>query len=89
MSDVFRGKKTWAYHEEMDGPHFESWFDGVLQKLPSGRVIMWTTPPTAPSGKRQGQRTNSLKGTITEWLDSKDIQHGARLTKKQLLKIVA
>lgn len=87
--DVFRGKKTGDYHEEMDGPRFEGWFDGVLQRLPSGSVIVMDNASYHSRRNEAVPTTNSLKGTITEWLDSKGVQYGAGLTKKQLLEIVA
>ncbi|XP_054929303.1 uncharacterized protein [Dermacentor andersoni] len=43
--DVFRGQKTGDYHEEMDGNLFEGWFNGVLQKLPAGSVIVLDNAP--------------------------------------------
>lgn len=87
--DVFRGKKTGDYHEEMDGPRFESWFDGVLRRLPSGSVIVMDNASYHSRRNEAVPTTSSLKATITEWLDSKGIQYGAGMTKKQLLEIVA
>ncbi|XP_077528282.1 uncharacterized protein LOC144139932 [Haemaphysalis longicornis] len=87
--DVFRGKKTGDYHEEMDGPRFEGWFDGELQRLPSGSVIGMDNASYHSRRNEAVPTTNSLKGTITEGLDSKGVQYGAGLTKKQLLEIVA
>ncbi|KAH9364836.1 hypothetical protein HPB48_018977 [Haemaphysalis longicornis] len=37
---VFKGTKSGDYHEEMDGEHFEAWFDSVLTKLPQGSVAV-------------------------------------------------
>ncbi|KAH9367097.1 hypothetical protein HPB48_011020 [Haemaphysalis longicornis] len=40
MDVSIHGKQTGDYHEEMDGPRMKSWFDGVLQWLPSGSVMV-------------------------------------------------
>ncbi|KAH9384236.1 hypothetical protein HPB48_026233 [Haemaphysalis longicornis] len=37
---VFKGTKSGDYHEEMDGEHFEAWFDSVITKLPQGSVVV-------------------------------------------------
>lgn len=86
---VFRGQKTGDYHEEMDGPRFEGWFDGVLQKLPSGSVIVMDNASYHSRRNEAVPTTKSRKGAIKEWLDSKGIQYGAGMLKKQLLEIVA
>lgn len=71
--DVSCGKKTGYYHKEMDAPHFKSWFSGVLQKLPTGSVIVMDNA-SHHSAEQRMPTTNSLKASITEWLDSKGIQ---------------
>ncbi|KAH6930618.1 hypothetical protein HPB50_015566 [Hyalomma asiaticum] len=43
--DVYRGQKAGDHHEEMDGNHFEVWFNDVLQKLPAGSVIVLDNAP--------------------------------------------
>ncbi|XP_077560887.1 uncharacterized protein LOC144175731 [Haemaphysalis longicornis] len=63
--DVFRGKKTGDYREEMDGPRFEGWFDGVLQRLPSGSVIVMDNASYHSGRNEAVPTTNSLKGMIT------------------------
>ncbi|XP_077545727.1 uncharacterized protein LOC144158585 [Haemaphysalis longicornis] len=73
----------------MDGPRFEGWFDGGLQRFPSGNVIVMDSASYHSRWNEAVPTTNSIKRTITEWLDSKGIQYSAELTKKQLLGIVA
>lgn len=37
---VFEAKKTGDYHENMDAPHFEQWFEKVLTRMQPGDVIV-------------------------------------------------
>lgn len=61
MCFVFRCKKTGDYHEEMDGPRFESWFDGVLQRLPSGSVKVMDNASYHSQRNEAVTTTNSFK----------------------------
>ncbi|KAM7298945.1 uncharacterized protein ISCGN_019512 [Ixodes scapularis] len=87
--DVFRGKKTGDYHEEMDGPRFEKWFDDVLQKLPTGSVIVMDNAPYHSRRLEAVPTTTSRKELIQGWLTSKGIAWDAKMLKKQLLEIVS
>ncbi|KAM7281660.1 uncharacterized protein ISCGN_006325 [Ixodes scapularis] len=87
--DVFRGKKTGDYHEEMDGPRFEKWFDDVLQKLPTGSVIVMDNAPCHSRRLEAVPTTSSRKELIQGWLTSKGIAWDAKMLKRQLLEIVS
>ncbi|KAH9365198.1 hypothetical protein HPB48_015407 [Haemaphysalis longicornis] len=73
----------------MDGLLFESCFDGVLEKLPSGSNILMDKASYHSRQNEAMPMTNSLTGTITELLERKGNQCGTGLTKRQLLEIVA
>ncbi|KAM7311876.1 uncharacterized protein ISCGN_008783 [Ixodes scapularis] len=87
--DVFRGKKTGDYHEEMDGPRFEKWFDDVLQKLPTGSVIVMDNAPYHSRRLEAVPTSSSRKELIQGWLTSKGIAWDAKMLKRQLLEIVS
>ncbi|KAM7305952.1 uncharacterized protein ISCGN_015848 [Ixodes scapularis] len=87
--DVFRGQKTGDYHEEMDGARFEKWFDGVLDKLPTGSVIVMDNASYHSRRLEAVPTTSSRNDDIRQWLTSKKISWVPRMVKKQLLDIVA
>ncbi|XP_037505857.1 uncharacterized protein LOC119382214 [Rhipicephalus sanguineus] len=87
--DVFRGQKTDDYHQEMDGNYFDGWFNGVLQKLPAGSVIVLDNAPYHSRREEKLPTTAWKKEEIQEWLTSKNITYGKRIIKKQLLELVA
>ncbi|XP_037500194.1 uncharacterized protein LOC119374209 [Rhipicephalus sanguineus] len=87
--DVFRGRKTGDYHEEMDGNRFEGWFGDVLQKLPAGSVIVLGNAPYHSRREEKLPTTSWKKENIQEWLNSKDTAYSATLVKRQLLELVA
>ncbi|XP_040063883.1 uncharacterized protein LOC120838169 [Ixodes scapularis] len=87
--DVFRGKKTGDYHEEMDGPRFEKWFDDVLQKLPTGSAIVMDNAPYHSRRLEAVPTTSSRKELIQGWFTSKGIAWDAKRLKRQLLEIVS
>ncbi|KAM7287452.1 uncharacterized protein ISCGN_031143 [Ixodes scapularis] len=87
--DVFRGQKTGDYHEEMDGARFEKWFDGVLDKLPTGSVIVMDNASYHSRRLEAVPTTSSRKDDIRQWLTSKKISWDPKMVKKQLLDIVA
>ena len=87
--DVFRGQKTGDYHEEMDGARFEKWFDGVLDKLPTGSVIVMDNASYHSRRLEAVPTTSSRKDDIRQWLTSKKVSWDPKMLKKQLLDIVA
>ncbi|KAM7308216.1 uncharacterized protein ISCGN_011850 [Ixodes scapularis] len=87
--DVFRDKKTGDYHDEMDGPRFEKWFDDVLQKLPTGSVIVMDNAPYHSRRLEAVPTTSSRKELIQGWLTSKGIAWDAKMLKRRLLEIVS
>ncbi|KAM7290001.1 hypothetical protein ISCGN_030129 [Ixodes scapularis] len=87
--DVFRGQKTGDYHEEMDGASFEKWFDGVLDKLPTGSVIVMDNASYHSRRLEAVPTTSSRKNDIRQWLTSKKISWDPKVVKRQLLNIVA
>ncbi|KAM7312219.1 uncharacterized protein ISCGN_009124 [Ixodes scapularis] len=84
-----RGQKTGDYHEEMDGARFEKWFDGVLDKLPTGSVIVMDNASYHSRRLEAVPTTSSRNDDIRQWLTSKKISWVPRMVKKQLLDIVA
>ncbi|GFY51673.1 DDE_3 domain-containing protein [Trichonephila inaurata madagascariensis] len=44
-ADIFFGKKSGDYHEEMDGNHFEKWFETDIPKLKPKSIIEWKSSP--------------------------------------------
>ncbi|XP_070395453.1 uncharacterized protein [Dermacentor albipictus] len=87
--DIFRGQKTADYHKEMDGNHFEGWFNDVLQKLPAGSIIVLDNAPFHSRRKEKLPTTAWKKEEIQEWLKSSNITYSERMVKKQLLELVA
>ncbi|GFU86228.1 DDE_3 domain-containing protein [Trichonephila clavipes] len=46
-ADIFIGKNSGDYHEEMDDNHFEKWFETVMPKLkPQSIIVMDNAPYT-------------------------------------------
>ncbi|KAM7287689.1 uncharacterized protein ISCGN_031380 [Ixodes scapularis] len=86
--DVFRGQKTGDCHEEMDGARFEKWFDGVLDKLPTGSVMVMDNTSYHSRRLEAVPTTSSPKDDIRQWLTSKKISWDPKMLKKQLLDIV-
>ncbi|XP_029824061.2 uncharacterized protein LOC115309944 [Ixodes scapularis] len=64
--NVFRGQKTGDYHEEMDGTRFEKGFDGALQKLPAGSVVIMDNVSYHSRRPDAVPTTNSRKKVIQE-----------------------
>lgn len=87
--DVFRGKKTGDYHEEMDGNRFERWFHTVLEKLPQGSVIVMDNASYHSRLEEAVPTTASRKEAVQDWLTSKQIVWQPKMLKKELLNIVA
>ncbi|XP_040066116.1 uncharacterized protein LOC120839819 [Ixodes scapularis] len=87
--DAFRGLKTGDYHEKINGTRFETWFEAVLQILPTGSVIVMDNASYHSRRLEAVPTSGSRKEVIQQWLTSKDIWWGAKMQKKQLLDIVA
>ncbi|KAM7306169.1 uncharacterized protein ISCGN_009909 [Ixodes scapularis] len=85
----FRGQKTGDYHEEMDGARFEKWFEGVLDKLPRGNVIIMDNASYHSRRLEAVPTTSSRKDDIRQWPTSKNISWNPKMLKKQLLDTVA
>lgn len=85
---VFKGTKSGDYHEEMDGEHFEAWFDFVLTKLPQGSVVVMDNASYHSRRLETVPTMSSRKPDILAWLTSKGIPCDATMTKKQLLELV-
>ncbi|XP_050308279.1 uncharacterized protein LOC126744770 [Anthonomus grandis grandis] len=85
---VFQSKKTGDYHEEMDGPSFEKWFEGVLPKLEENAVVVLDNAPYHSRKLEKVPTTATKKGEIQEWLRSKNLSYEEAMIKAQLLKIV-
>lgn len=87
-ADVFEGKKSGDYHEEMDGNHFEKWFETILPKLkPHSTVVMDNAP--YHSVKREKIPTSSWKKkAIQDWLTDKKVLWNQDMIKIELLQRV-
>lgn len=59
-ADIFIGRKSGDYHEEMDGNHFEKWFENILPKLKPKSVIVMDNA-SYHSVKMEKIPTNSWK----------------------------
>ncbi|GFY47098.1 DDE_3 domain-containing protein [Trichonephila inaurata madagascariensis] len=59
-ADIFTGKKSGDYHEEMDGNHFEKWFETVMPKLKHQSIIVMDNAPYH-SVKKEKIPTSSWK----------------------------
>ncbi|KAG0414846.1 hypothetical protein HPB47_007988 [Ixodes persulcatus] len=78
--DILHGKKSGDNHEGMDGTRFEDRFDQVLEKLPTGGVVV--VDEAAPT-------TGVRKKAVQQWLTVKGISRDAEMTENQLLDVVA
>ncbi|XP_075741101.1 uncharacterized protein LOC142789132 [Rhipicephalus microplus] len=85
--DVFRGQKTGDYHEEINGNHFNSWLNDVLEKLPAVSVILMAHYHSQQEVKLL--TTAWKKEEIREWLTSKNVSYSKMMIKKQLLELKA
>ncbi|GFY72773.1 DDE_3 domain-containing protein [Trichonephila inaurata madagascariensis] len=54
-ADIFIGKKSGDYHEEMDGNHFEKWFETVMPKLKPQSIIVMDNAPYHSVKKEKNQ----------------------------------
>ncbi|KAL3286751.1 hypothetical protein HHI36_001244 [Cryptolaemus montrouzieri] len=84
----FESKKSGDYHEEMDGPNFEEWFENILPKLEDGCVIVLDNVSYHSRRTEKLLTSASRKATIHEWLRLKNIAFGDDLIKAELLRIV-
>ncbi|KAL3278355.1 hypothetical protein HHI36_013685 [Cryptolaemus montrouzieri] len=64
----FESKKSGDYHEEMDGPNFEEWFENILPKLEDGCVIVLDNASYHSRRTEKLPTSASKKATIQEWL---------------------
>ncbi|KAL3279003.1 hypothetical protein HHI36_016519 [Cryptolaemus montrouzieri] len=83
----FESKKSGDYHEEMDGPNFEEWFENILPKLEDGCVIVLDNASYHSRRTEKLPTSASRKVNIQEWLRSKNIAFGDDLIKAELLRI--
>ena len=87
--DIFIGKKSGDYHEEMDGNHFEKWFESVLPKLKTNSIIVMDNAPyhSVKMEKIPNKSWNKIK--IQEWLSEKNVSWSTDMIKIELLQKVS
>lgn len=69
---IFHAKKgTGDYHQEMDGPKFEGWFESVLPKLTPNSVIVLDNAPYHSVKLERVPNMSWKKADIQTWLSTK------------------
>ncbi|GFY38867.1 DDE_3 domain-containing protein [Trichonephila inaurata madagascariensis] len=87
-ADIFIGKKSGDYHEEMDGNHFEKWFETVMPKLKPQSIIVMDNAPYHSVKKEKTPTSSWKKCAIQEWLTEKKVTWNQDLIKIELLQKV-
>ncbi|GFQ77269.1 DDE_3 domain-containing protein [Trichonephila clavata] len=85
-ADIFIGKKSGDYHEEMDGNHFEKWFETIMPKLKPQNIIVMDNDPYHSMKKEK--IPSWRKNAIQEWLSQKKVAWNQDLIKIELLQKV-
>jgi transposase len=86
---VFEAKKgDGDYHDEMDGPRFEAWFQSVLPKLEPNSAIVIDNAPYHTVLVEKFPNTGWTKPSLIKWLEDKNIPHNPKITKAGLLEII-
>ncbi|CAH2014823.1 unnamed protein product [Acanthoscelides obtectus] len=81
---IFVSKKGGDYHDEINASCFESWFQGVLQRVEPNSVIVMNN---ASYHSRQTERVptmGSQKGDMQQWLREKGIPFDDSCVKAEL-----
>ncbi|GFW68452.1 DDE_3 domain-containing protein [Trichonephila clavipes] len=86
-ADIFIGKKSGDYHEEMDGNHFEKWFETVMPKLKPQSIIVMDNVHYHSVRKEETPTSSWVKSAIQEWLTDK-VTWNPDLIKIELLQKV-
>ncbi|XP_025200475.1 uncharacterized protein LOC112598292 [Melanaphis sacchari] len=82
----FGSKKNSAnYHDEMNGDTFKDWFVTILPRLHLNSIVVMDNAPYHSVQTEKYPTSNSKKGDILEWLNSKGITFDRPLLKAQLL----
>ncbi|GFX96475.1 DDE_3 domain-containing protein [Trichonephila clavipes] len=85
-ADIFIGKKSGDYHKEMDGNHFEKWFETVILKLkPLSIIVMDNAPYHSVKKEKIPKSSWEKKGAIQEWLSEKKVTWNQDFFKIELL----
>ncbi|GFQ67084.1 DDE_3 domain-containing protein [Trichonephila clavata] len=87
-ADIFIGKKSGDYHEEMDGNHFETWFETIMPKLKPQSIIVMDNAPYHSVKKEKIPTSSWKKSAIQEWLSQKKVAWNQDLIKIELLQKV-
>lgn len=87
-ADIFVGKKTGDYHEEMDGNHFEKWFEATMDKLKPKSVVVMDNAPYHSVKKEKIPSTSWKKKDIQDWLSEKKVDWSIDMLKLELLQKV-
>ncbi|KAG8175752.1 hypothetical protein JTE90_029237 [Oedothorax gibbosus] len=88
--EVFKAKKdSGDYHSEMNGPHFEEWFEKKLLPNLDNSVIVMDNAPYHSVLKEEIPNTSTKKANIQSWLTSKQISWTPDMIKAELLELVA
>ncbi|GFW44305.1 DDE_3 domain-containing protein [Trichonephila clavipes] len=87
-ADIFIGKNSGDYHEEMDGNHFEKWFETVMPKLKPQSIIVMDNAPYHSVKKEKIPTSSWKKSAIQEWFTDKKVTWNSDLIKIELLQKV-
>ncbi|GFY64023.1 DDE_3 domain-containing protein [Trichonephila inaurata madagascariensis] len=71
-ADIFIRKKSGDYHEEMDGNHFEKWFETVMPKLKPQSIIVMDNAPYHSVKKRENSNKLLEKKCNSRVVDRKE-----------------
>ncbi|GFR22411.1 DDE_3 domain-containing protein [Trichonephila clavata] len=80
-ADIFIGKKSGDYHEEMDGNPFETWFETIMPKLKLQIIIVMDNAPYHSVKKEKIPTSSWKKSAIQEWLSQKKVVWNQDLIK--------
>ncbi|GFW88362.1 DDE_3 domain-containing protein [Trichonephila clavipes] len=81
VADIFIGEKSRDYHEEMDGNHFEKWFETVMSKLKSQSFIVMDNAPYHSVKKRQNSNKFLGGKCNSRVVDRKESEMESRFNK--------
>lgn len=84
---IFKSKKTGDYHEEMNAEVFEKWFEGIIQLVEPGSVIVMDNAPYHSRHLEPLPKQSWKKAAIQEWLINKNIQYNKDSLKAELLQL--
>lgn len=89
--EIFKAKKSVGdYHSEMNGRHYEDWFEKrLLPNLEPNSVIVLDNAPYHSVFEENIPNSSTKKADIQSWLTSKNISWTQDMLKAELLFIVS